>query len=134
MQTSTVSYKPVTPYIPLEIVSTKGNIVARKLRGSAASPGIVEGRCTVIRNLEDLHTLADGAILVCDVPSPVLAPYMRFLRGLVAGRGGSGCIASGYAREYEIPAVVGLEGIMGTIHDGDIIRIDGSRGTVEVIG
>jgi phosphoenolpyruvate-protein kinase (PTS system EI component) len=59
---------------------------------------------------------------------------MLFLRGLVAGRGGSTCIVSGYAREYDIPAVVGLEGVMGAIHNGDIIRIGGSRGTVEIIG
>jgi len=134
MQTVTVSYKPVPLYIPWQMLTTKEGVVPVKLNGLGASPGIVEGRCAVIRKLEDLHTLHEGAILVCEVPSPVLAPYMQFLRGLVAGRGGSNCIASGYAREHEIPAVVGVGGAMDTIHDGDVIRIDGSRGTVEIIG
>jgi pyruvate, water dikinase len=116
------------------VVTTQENTAPFKLKGLAASPGIVEGPCTIIRNLEDLHTLHDGAILVCEVPSPALAPYMRFLRGLVAGRGGPNCIASGYAREHEFPAVVGVGGVMDAIHDGDVIRIDGSRGIVEIIG
>jgi len=133
MQTLTVSYKSVTPYIPWEVVTKRRSVVPCKLKGFAASPGIVEGPCTIIRNLQDLHTLQDRAILVCEIPSPALAPFMLFLRGLVAGQGGPNCIASGYAREHEIPAVVGIGRIMNAIHDGDVIRIDGSLGTVEVI-
>jgi len=133
MQTVTVSYKSVPQYIPWEVLTTQENTAPFKLRGFAASPGIVEGPCTIIRNLEDLHTIQDGTILVCEIPSPTLAPYMRFLRGLVAGHGGPNCIASGYAREHEIPAIVGVGGVMGFIHDGDVIRIDGTRGTVEEI-
>ena len=133
MQTTTVPYKSVESYIPWEYVTPKENTVTLKLRGFAASPGIVEGPCTIIRNLEDLHALRDGTILVCEVPAPALAPYMRFLRGLIAGRGGPNCIVAGYAREHDIPAVVGVGGTVYAIHDGDIIRIDGSRGTVEII-
>jgi pyruvate, water dikinase len=133
MQTVTVSYKTVPQYIPREVATTQENTVPFKLKGLAASPGIVQGPCTIIRNLEDLHTLHDGTILVCEVPSPALAPYMPFLRGLVTGHGGPNCIASGYAREHEIPAIVGVGGVMDFIHDGDVIRIDGSRGTMETI-
>jgi pyruvate,water dikinase len=134
MQTITVSYKTVPWYIPWEVVTPRADRVPCNLRGLAASPGIVEGPCTIIRSLADLHTIQDGTILVCEIPSPTLAPYMRFLRGLVAEQGGPQCIASGYAREFEIPAVVGLRGVMGAIRNGDVIRIDGSRGTVEAIG
>lgn len=133
MQTTTASYSPVPESVPCEVVSTTGVIVPFRLRGLAASSGIVEGPCTVIRTPEDMHKVQDGAILVCEVPSPALAPHMRFIRGLVAGRGGAGCIASGYAREQKIPAVVGINGIMDALHDGDVVRIDGSKGTVEII-
>ena len=134
MQTLTVLYQSVPPCIPWEVFTTKEDMVAFKLRGFAASPGIVEGPCTVIRNPEDLHTLQDGAILVCEAPLPALAPYMRFLRGLVAGQGGLHCIAAGCAREHEVPAVVGAGGVMEALQSGDVIRIDGSRGTVEIMG
>ena len=91
-------------------------------------------RYPIPNSLEELATLRDGAILVCETPLPDLAPYMRYLRGLVAGRGGSHCIVSEYARELKIPAVVGVGDVMDAIHTGDVIRVDGSRGTVEITG
>ena len=133
MQNVSVSYKSVTPYIPREVLTTKRNVIPCKLEGFAASLGIVEGPCTIIRNLQDLHKLQDGTILVCEAASPKVAPYMSFLKGLIAERGGPLCIASEYAREYEVPAVVGVKGLMGTIRNGDVVRIDGSRGTVDII-
>ena len=134
MQSLTVFYQSVPPCIPWEVLRTGEDLAPFELRGFAASPGIVEGPCTVIRNLEDLHTLRDGAILVCEAPSPDLAPYMRYLRGLVTGRGGCHCVAAGYAREQEVPAIFGVEGVMEAVQTGDAIRIDGSCGTVEIVG
>jgi pyruvate, water dikinase len=134
MENLTVSYKPVTPYIPLKGFTTNLHRPPSKLTGFAASRGMVEGPCTIIRNPQDPSMLKDGAIIVCEVPSPALAPYMPFLKGLIAEQGGPLCIAAGYAREYEITAVVGVRGVMDAVHDGDVIRIDGSRGTVEIIG
>jgi pyruvate,water dikinase len=134
MPNLSVSHKSVSPLIALDGLTLNLHIVPRKLTGVAASSGIVEGPCTIIRNLQDLHTLQEGAILVCEVASPALAPFMPFLKGLVAERGGMLSIASGYAREYGIPAVVGVKGLMDTIHNGDVIRVDGSTGTVDIIG
>lgn len=133
MQTATASYGPVRESIPCEAISTTGVVVSFRLRGLAASSGIVEGPCTVIRTPEDMLAVRDGAILVCEAAYPAIIPYMRALHGLVTGRGGAGSIVSGYAREQGIPAVVGINGIMDALHDGDVIRIDGSKGTVEMI-
>ena len=134
MQNLSVSQQSAAPHIPLDVLATSPHTVPLKLSGVGASFGIVEGPCTVIRNLQDLHTLQDGAILVCEAASPELAPFMPFLRGLVAERGGLLSVASGYARMYEIPAIVDVKGLMDTIHNGDVIRVDGSTGTVEIIG
>ncbi len=134
MQNLSVSNKSVTAEILPQEPTTNRQVVPNKLRGLAASCGVVEGPCTLIRNLEDLYTLQDGAIVVCEVASRQLLPFMPRLRGLVAERGGVLSIASGYAREYEIPAVVAVKGLMGVIHNGDVIRVNGSRGTVDVIG
>ena len=133
METLIASYKWVAPHIPLDVLTTNRHMVPRKMRGFAASSGVVEGPCTIIRNMQDLHTLQDGAILVCEAASPKVAPFMPFLRGLIAERGGPLAIASGYAREYGIPGVVGVKGLMDTVRNGDVIRVDGSKGTVEII-
>lgn len=134
MQNLSISYKSVAPLILLDESITDLHTVPRKLTGVGASFGIVEGPCTVIRNLQDLHTIQDGTILVCEVASPKLAPFMPHLRGLVTERGGLLSIASGYARGYKIPAVVSVEGLMDTVRNGDVIRVDGSTGTVDIIG
>ncbi len=133
MENLSVSYRPVPPYIPFEARTPNLNNVPRKLTGSATSAGVVEGPCTVIKNPEDLRALKDGAIVVCEIPSPALAPYMSGLKGLAAQRGGPLCIAAQYARTYEITAVVGVKGVMDAVRDGDVVRIDGLKGTVEII-
>ena len=134
MQNLSVSYKSDTPNIPFEVSAARIHVVPRTLKGFAASSGIVEGPCTIIRKLQDLHTLQQGVIIVCDAALPEVAPFMPFIKGLITEQGGSLSIASGYAREYGIPAVVGVRGLMGSILNGDVIRLDGSRGTIEKIG
>jgi len=93
----------------------------------------MEGPCTVIRSHEVLPTLHPETILVCEPPSPALTPYLKFFEGSVARRGDSNCTAAGYARELEIPAVFGVEDVMDQIYSGDVIRVNGSMGTVEII-
>lgn len=105
----------------------------RRLRGYAASSGVVAGPCTVASSVDELAGLTDGAILVCESASPKLIPVIGKLRALVTEKGGALAAASGYAREYGIPAVVGVAGLMKSIRDGAIIRIDGTEGTVDVI-
>ena len=120
--------------IASHVVRMNLQFVHYRLTGLPTSFGTVEGPCTVIRNLQDQMTLSVGAILVCEEASPELALSIPSLKALVTERGGLLAIASVYAREYEVPAVVGVKGIMGLIHSGDIIRVDGSAGTVEIIG
>ncbi len=134
METTAILQGRVPPHIPWGMGAGKEEAVSVTLTGVAASPGTAEGPCAVIRSLEDLRAAPHGAILVCEVPWPALGPYMHLLRGLVAGRGGPNCIAAGYAREHGVPAVMGTGGAMDAIRDGDVIRIDGGTGTVEVIG
>jgi pyruvate,water dikinase len=132
MQTLTVPFKSDPSYIPWEVSTPDEYMGPSKLGGIGASPGIVEGPCTVITNPEELPALHEGTILVCEIPSPELTQYMQFVRGMVTGRGGILCIASVYAREINIPAVVCVGDFTDTIHTGDIIRIDGSMGIVEI--
>ena len=105
----------------------------RRLKGYAASSGVVAGPCAVASSVEELAGLSDGAILVCESASPKLIPVISKLRALVTEKGGTLAAASGYAREHGIPAVVGVAGLMKAIHNGAIIRIDGTEGTVDIL-
>ncbi|MCX8110289.1 MAG: PEP-utilizing enzyme [Syntrophorhabdaceae bacterium] len=104
-----------------------------RLSGFAASEGVVDGPCTVIKNHSDLHNLKEGAIVVCEAATPELITFMPFIKGLVTEKGGAFTTAIWHARRYGIPTVTGVAGIMETIKDGDIICIYGSKGVVEIV-
>ncbi len=128
------TYESVRSYIPPDAITPSQNVVLRRLGGLPASPGVIEGPCTVARSLKDLQTLPNGAIVVCEAALPEITHFVPILGGLVAERGGSLSIASRYAREHEIPAVFGVRGLMGAVQNGDVIRMDASTGTVDIIG
>jgi pyruvate,water dikinase len=128
------SYDMVRPYIPMEVLMPESRVELCRLSGFAASSGIVEGPCKIIRDMKDLQLLTRGAIAVFEAALPAVTPFMHLPGGLITERGGSLSIASRYARMYEIPAVIGVDGLMNTIKDGDVVRVDGSKGTVDIIG
>jgi pyruvate,water dikinase len=76
--------------------------------------------------------MKEGAIIISRVASPDLAVGMAKARAVATGYGGQAAAASWFAREYAIPAVVGVSGLVETVKDGDIVRVDGNRGTVEM--
>lgn len=96
------------------------------LAGVAASAGIVEGPVRLIRGHDDMHRLIDGDVLVCQVTSPAWA----LACAIVADGGGAFSHAAIAAREHGIPAVLGTGAATTTLHDGQRIRIDGTRGLV----
>lgn len=134
MKNLAYSYDIVRPYIPMEALMPDSRVKRCRLRGFAASSGIIEGPCTIIRDMKDLLALSCGAIAVLEAALPAVMPFMHLPGGLITERGGSLSIASRYARMYEIPAVIGVDGLMNTIKDGDVVRVDGSKGTVDIIG
>jgi pyruvate,water dikinase len=103
------------------------------LEGLPASPGIAEGPAAVLTKDLDLDRVEKGSILICAQASVRLSILLPRIKGMAADQGG--ILASAYtlAREYGIPAVTGT--LKGTelIQDGDLIRIDGSRGRVEIL-
>ncbi len=115
----------------------EGQAIGEAIRGAAASPGVAEGPAVVLSdpdNLPALHRIKEGALLVCSTASRNLIAIIPRLGALATERGGTLAIAPGVARDHGIPAVVGAAGLAGMIKDGDIIRVDGTKGTVEIIG
>ena len=107
---------------------------AALLRGAAASPGVVEGAARVVRAVADITTVQDGEILVCSVTSPAWGPVFTKIKAAVSDSGGIMSHAAIVAREYGLPAVVGTGRATTVISTGQRIRVDGTNGTVEVLG
>ena len=105
---------------------------AGALIGSPVSPGVVEG---VVRVVFDPRTarLAPGEILVCPGTDPAWTPLFLSAGGLVMEVGGLMTHGSVVAREYGIPAVVGVHEATTRLKTGQRVRVDGSAGRVVVL-
>jgi pyruvate,water dikinase len=101
------------------------------LHGLAAAPGSATARVRVLRNPEDLAEMRPGEILVCRALPPGLAPFLRLSAGLVMETGTALSTAAALAREYRLPAVVGLLDATLRLRTGDLLRLDGLHGVVE---
>jgi pyruvate,water dikinase len=126
---------------PPRVITSFGEIVTAKagaavpegaLAGSAASAGVVEGRARVVRKLE-WSKLEKGEILVAPYTDPAWTPLFPLASGLVTEVGGLMTHGAVVAREYGIPAVVGVDRATEAIPDGGLVRVNGSEGYVEII-
>ncbi|MDF1501930.1 phosphoenolpyruvate synthase [Roseisolibacter sp. H3M3-2] len=110
----------------------RGGVPAGALAGLAVSAGVVEGRARVVRDVADAD-LAPGDVLVTAFTDPSWTPVFVAAAGLVTEVGGLMTHGAVVAREYGLPAVVGVERATTRIRDGQRVRVDGARGFVELL-
>jgi pyruvate,water dikinase len=101
------------------------------LAGTPASAGRVTGTARVIIDPVGAH-LQPGEILVAPSTDPGWTPLFLTAGGLVMEMGGANSHGAVVAREYGIPAVVGVPGATARIATGQKITVDGSAGTVSI--
>lgn len=102
------------------------------LAGIPVSAGVIEGRARVILNMEEAD-LEDGDILVTTFTDPSWTPLFTSIKGLVTEVGGLMTHGAVIAREYGLPAVVGVDHATQRIKDGQRIRVHGTEGYVEIL-
>ncbi|MBN1937328.1 MAG: phosphoenolpyruvate synthase [Anaerolineae bacterium] len=102
---------------------------ASELVGSPVSPGMAEGAVRVVLDPRSTH-LETGEILVCPGTDPSWTPLFLVAGGLVMEVGGMMTHGAVVAREYGIPAVVGVHEATQRLHTGQRVRVDGSTGRV----
>jgi pyruvate, water dikinase len=106
----------------------------QEIRGYAASPGVVEGVARVLHSVNEIGQVQEGEILVCAVTAPSWAPVFGKIKAAVSDIGGAMSHAAIVAREYGMPAVVGTGHATKRIKTGQILRVDGDRGIVRILG
>ncbi|MBI4263643.1 MAG: hypothetical protein HY657_04655 [Acidobacteria bacterium] len=107
--------------------------IAERLEGFPGAPGVVEGPARVIMDFADFPLVQSGEILVCPYTGTAWTPLFLKIAGVVTDTGGMLTHAAIAAREYGIPAVVGTWNATNSIRTGDLVRVDGERGVVEVV-
>jgi phosphoenolpyruvate synthase/pyruvate phosphate dikinase len=110
----------------------RGDLPAGALVGLPVSAGTVEGRARVILDMAEAD-LEPGDILVTAYTDPSWTPLFVAIKGLVTEVGGLMTHGAVIAREYGLPAVVGVEHATRLIRDGQRIRVHGTDGYVEIL-
>ncbi|MEV4598518.1 rifamycin-inactivating phosphotransferase [Amycolatopsis sp. NPDC049253] len=127
---------------PQRVLTSEGETVAGSYRradapagallGLPVSTGTVEGRARVVLDLAEAD-LEAGDILVTAYTDPSWSPVFVTIAGLVTEVGGLMTHGAVVAREYGLPAVVGVNQATRLIHDGQRIRVNGTHGYVELL-
>ncbi|WP_242276943.1 phosphoenolpyruvate synthase [Bacillus cereus group sp. BfR-BA-01446] len=135
-------YKLYEKLTPPRIMTSDGEIITGKYKrenlpadaiaGLPVSSGVVEGRARVILNMEEAN-LEEGDILVTAFTDPGWTPLFVSIKGLVTEVGGLMTHGAVIAREYGLPAVVGVENATKLIKDEQRIRVHGTEGYIEVL-
>jgi pyruvate,water dikinase len=110
----------------------RADVPAGALVGLPVSTGVSEGRARVILDLAEAD-LEPGDILITASTDPSWSPLFVAITGLVTEVGGLMTHGAVIAREYGLPAVVGVEHATRLIHDGQRIRVNGTDGYVEIL-
>jgi pyruvate,water dikinase len=127
---------------PPRVLTSDGEVIAGAYRrddvpagalvGLPVSAGTVEGRARVILDMAEAD-LEAGDILVTTYTDPSWTPLFVAIKGLVTEVGGLMTHGAVIAREYGLPAVVGVEQATRLIRDGQRIRVHGTDGYVEIL-
>ncbi len=104
------------------------------LTGVGGSSGEAVGRVCVVRSPEEFCKLEKGDILVCPYTDPEWTPLFKVASAVVADTGAALSHAAIVAREYGIPAVLGVGLATTRFKDGEMIRVNGSKGEVTKVG
>ena len=106
---------------------------ARRVLGKGASPGRAAGPAHVVGESSPERGVPLGAILVTRILHPHLAPLLPRVAGLVVEEGSLLQHATTLAREFGVPAVVGVRDAMTLFGEGELLEIDGTSGAITVL-
>lgn len=135
-QNSQLSTVPTVVYgsAPDPVNLTLSNWTAsEKLQGIGASPGQAEGRVKILQNLQAIPAVDQTMILVVPYTDAGWAPFLARAGGIISEVGGRLSHGAIIAREYRIPAVMEVAHATQRLQEGQQVRIDGQRGTVEIL-
>ncbi|MCB0116924.1 MAG: hypothetical protein KDD84_22650, partial [Caldilineaceae bacterium] len=102
------------------------------LQGMPLSPGIYEGEVRVVFDPASSE-LREGEVMVTESTNPAWTPLFMTAKGLIMEYGGPVSHGGIVAREYGIPAVVGISSATSVLHDGQRVRVNGESGVVEIL-
>jgi len=112
------------------VLDGKGTVIAK---GKSIGEKISSGKARVVLNINELHLVTPGEIIVANTTTPDWEPVMKAAGGIVTNRGGRTCHAAIVSRELGIPAVVGAENATQNIETGQNVTLSCAKGTEGIV-
>ncbi|MGB0562415.1 MAG: glycerol-3-phosphate acyltransferase [Spirulinaceae cyanobacterium] len=106
---------------------------ATRLQGIAVSAGTIEGEVQLLKSMQNIPPLTENTILVVPYTDAGWSPLLAQVGGIIAEAGGRLSHGAIVAREYGIPAVFDVPGALHQLQSGQRVRLDGDRGTVDIL-
>lgn len=100
-------------------------------RGTPACLGFAEGRARLLPAAAPIERFDEGDVLIADTIDPDLLPIILKASAVVTQQGGVGSHAAVLCRELGIPTIVGISDLLDFCSDGEVLRIDATKGTIE---
>lgn len=117
----------------IPITASEAAAEGAEITGLAVSPGVVEGRVRVVLDPLAGEPLQPGEILVCETTDPSWTSLFLVAAGLVIDVGGALSHGAILARELGVPCVINSRIGTQVLRTGDLLRVDGDAGRVEVL-
>lgn len=142
IQKAKAEYALFEKLTPPRVITSEGEVLSGRYKrddlpagaiaGLAVSSGVIEGRARVILDM-GAADLEEGDILVTTFTDPSWTPLFVAIKGLITEVGGLMTHGAVIAREYGLPAVVGVDNATQLIRDGQQIRVNGTDGYIEIL-
>jgi phosphohistidine swiveling domain-containing protein len=104
-----------------------------EVKGRPVFAGIARGTAKIIKSPAEFNRIKKGDILIAPNTRPEYLPIMKIAGAIVTEEGGLTCHAAIVSRELKIPCVVGAQGILSVIKDGDSIEVDANKGIIKIV-
>ncbi len=115
-------------------VNRRTDLADDGLVGQGASPGRATGRVRLVHGVESFDAFQDGEVLVARATAPAWTPLFSRAVAVVTDSDTPAAHASLVAREFGIPAVVGMGDATRRLRTGQLVTVDGNFGTVRILG
>ena len=126
----TVQSQRDTGVLEKYMLDGKGTVI---VKGKSVGEKIASGKARVVLNIDDLHLVMPGEIIVAETTAPDWEPVMKAAGGIVTNRGGRTCHAAIVSRELGIPAVVGAENATQNIETGQHVTLSCAQGNEGIV-
>lgn len=125
-----IDYGPKMGELVEDMITPQSSASSALVSGQVGSKGQASGEIYIVDPSTEINDFPDGAVLVCEMTTPELVPFMQKAAAIVTDQGGILSHAAIVARELHVPCIVGTQNATKILSNGMKVTVDAQNGTV----